>query len=113
MEKVETTETMAMTMLKNNVSVADRATNYMSQIKRNIQRDVIDELIASKDKLEGRLFELKDFTLDTNINSGQKRMTAEECEARFKEIIEIEFALVILTQEIEVKQASFNKYFTI
>ncbi len=101
----------ALKMLQNNVTIQERAVSYLNTIKRNIQRDVIDELVARKEKIEERIFELKDLNLSIDLNAGQKRMTAEDCEKQFKEIIELEFQLAVLTLELKVKQDSFNTYF--
>ncbi len=101
----------ALNLLKTNKTVSERASNYVVSIQRNIQRDVIDQLIARKEKIEQDLFDLADFTLDTNLNAGQKRMTKEDCEERFKRIIDLEYQLTIVGYELEIKQKSFNKYF--
>lgn len=101
----------ALELLKSNKSVTDRAENFATAIKRNIQRDVIDALISQKEKIDDQLFELTDFALTTNLNNGVKQMTKDECEARFKKIIDFEFQLTMLNLEIKVKTESFNKYF--
>ena len=42
----------ALALLKTNKTVAERAENYATSMKRNIQRDVIDTLLARKEKYE-------------------------------------------------------------
>ena len=111
-KKVAAAVSVGMALLMNNKTVAERAESYYTSIKRNTQRDVIDALQAKKEALEDKLFELKDFTLDTDKNRGMNRMTKEDCEARFKEIIETEYELELLTRELEIKSASFDKYFS-
>jgi hypothetical protein len=101
----------ALELLKTNKTVAERAENYATSMKRNIQRDVIDTLVAKKEKYEDEIFELSNFTLDTNINRGVSQMTKEDCEARFKKLIQIEFELTLLNIELKAKTESFNKYF--
>jgi len=101
----------ALELLKSNKSVSERAENFAISIKRNIQRDVIDELTSKKEKIDDELFELSDFTLSTNLNNGMKQMTKNECEARFKKIINLEYELKLINIELDVKTASFNKYF--
>lgn len=101
----------AQELLKTNKTVAERAENYATSMKRNIQRDVIDALIAKKEKMEDELFELTNFTLDTNINQGIRQMTKETCEERFKRIIQLEYEQKLLEMELKVKQESFDKYF--
>lgn len=111
-KKVAAAVSVGMALLMNNKTVAERAESYYTSIKRNTQRDVIDALQAKREALEDKLFELKDFTLDTDKNRGMNRMTKEDCEARFKEIIETEYELELLTRELEIKSASFDKYFS-
>lgn len=109
--KMEKSTSTALGMLKSNKTVAQRAESYFKSIRRNIQRDVLDELIARKEKMEESKFELSDFALDTNLNAGLRRMTSEDCEARFKKLIDIDYQLVMLSLEIKVKQDSFNELF--
>lgn len=101
----------ALELLKTNKSVKERAEQYAQSMKRNIQRDVLDTLTSKKEKIEDDLFELGNFTLDTNLNAGLKQMTKESCEDRFKKIIQLEYELELLQAEIKVKQSSFDKYF--
>ena len=101
----------ALELLKANKSVKERAEAYFTSVKRSIQKNIIDELISRQEKINDELFELTNFTLDTNLNAGLKQMTKEDCEKRFTQIIELEFDLKILTLELESKQASFDKYF--
>jgi hypothetical protein len=48
----------ALELLKTNKTVAERAENYATSMKRNIQRDVIDTLVAKKEKYEDEIFEI-------------------------------------------------------
>ena len=102
----------ALELLKSNKSVAERAENYIVSAKRNIQRDVIDAIVAKKEAIEDELFELSNFNLDTNINAGLKQMTKAEVEERFKRIIDLEYKQTLLELELKTKQASFDKYFS-
>jgi hypothetical protein len=101
----------ALELLKTNKSVAERAENYVISAKRNIQKDVIDTLNSKKEGIEDELFELTNFNLETNVNLGLNEMTRTEVEKRFKQIIDLEYKLVLLEMEIKTKLASFNKYF--
>jgi hypothetical protein len=101
----------ALELLKSNKSVAERAENYLTSAKRNIQRDVIDALVTKKEAIEDELFELTNFTLDTNINAGLSQMTKDEVESRFKRIIDLEYKQTLLELELKTKQSTFNKYF--
>ena len=99
-------------LLRKNKSVAERAEGFVTSIKRNIQKDVLDVLVTKLDDTNDKLFELKDFSLETNVNSGQSAMTREACEKRFKEIINLEYSKELLEREIKIKTKSFNRYFS-
>jgi archaellum component FlaC len=101
----------ALELLKTNTGVAERAENYVSSVKRNIQRDVIDALTAKKEKIDDELFELKNFSLETDANKGVIEMKREDVEKRFRKIIDLEYELKLVTLELTAKQESFEKYF--
>jgi len=102
---------LAMQLMRNTVSIEERASSFFESSRRNIQRDVIDQLISQKEKIEDKLFELKDFSLSTDLNRGMKRITKEEIESRFKEIISNEYELLLISEELKQKQILFDKYF--
>lgn len=102
---------LAFKLMEKNKSVKERAAAYLESLKRNIQRDVIDSIIPRKEKLEDELFELTNFTLDTNLNAGLKQMTKDDCEKRFKRVIDIEYELKLVELELKTKKESFTKYF--
>jgi len=104
-------EIKALSLLKTNKTVKERAESYFKSIQRNIQKNVIDALIQKKEALEDKIFDLENFTLDTNLNAGLRTMTKEDCEKRFVDIISSEYELELINREIEIKQATFNKYF--
>jgi hypothetical protein len=106
-----TKETKALELLKTNKSVKERAENYIVSVKRNIQRDVIDALVQKKEAMEDELFELTNFTLETNVNNGVQSMTKETVEARFKKVIDLEYKLKLTNLELATKQETFDKYF--
>ena len=101
----------ALELLKTNTGVAERAENYVSSVKRNIQRDVIDALTAKKEKIDDELFELKNFSLETDANKGVIEMKREDVEKRFRKIIDREYELKLVNLELTAKQESFEKYF--
>jgi len=106
-----TKETKALELVRTNKSVKERAEQYIVSVKRNIQRDVIDALVQKKETMEDELFELTNFTLETNINNGVQAMTKETIEARFKKVIDLEYKLKLTNLELVTKQESFDKYF--
>lgn len=101
----------ALELLKTNTGVAERAENYVSSVKRNIQRDVIDALTSKKEKIDDELFELKNFSLETDANKGVIEMKREDIEKRFRKIIDLEYELKLVSLELTAKQESFEKYF--
>lgn len=105
------TKMKALELLKSNKTVAERAENYVVSVKRNIQRDIIDTLTAKKEAIEDELFELTNFTLETDLNQGFKAMSKIDVEERFKKIIDLEYRLKLISIELETKQKSFDKYF--
>lgn len=111
MAKTTNNEVKALELLKSNKTVAERAENYITAVKRNIQRDVIDKLTAKIESIEDQLFELTNFNLETDVNKGFEMMTKDTVEARFKKIIELEYELTLCTLELATKQKSFDKYF--
>jgi hypothetical protein len=102
----------ALELLEKSKSTKERAGSYITTIQRNIQKEVIDKLVDKLDSLKDKLFDLNNFTLDTNLNSGLKQMSREDCERNFKEIIEIEYEMYLLNQELKIKQSTFDDYFT-
>ena len=48
----------ALELLKSNKTVSERAENYATAVKRNIQRDVIDTLTAKKEGIEDELINI-------------------------------------------------------
>lgn len=101
----------ALEMLKTNRDIKDRAVSYIRSIKRDIQKNVIDDLLIKKEKLEDEIYELEDMNLDTNLNKGLRRMTKEDVQTRFESIIQKSFELKMLSLEIASKLETFNKYF--
>ena len=79
----------AITLLKQNKTVTERAEQYAQSIKRNLQRDIIDTLVSKKESIEDKIFDLGNFNLVTNLNAAQKQMTKEDCEARLKQLIDL------------------------
>lgn len=101
----------ALDLLKSNKSVESRAESYAASVKRNIQRDVIDVLVAKKEAIEDQLFELTNFNLETDVNRGYQAMTKDAVEKRFTKIIDLEYELKLVGLELTAKQESFDKYF--
>lgn len=101
----------ALTLMKMNRSVEQRADQYSVSISRNIKRDVIDKLTEQIEAIDDQIFELENFSLDTDHNKGVQMMTRDDAEVRFKKIIDLEFKREMLSLELKVKEKTFNKYF--
>ncbi len=98
-------------IMKESMSINDRAGNYAKTIKRK-QKQVIDALTDKKEHLEDMLASQLDFSLNVDINKGVAPITREEAERRFTKALELEYDLKLLILELEAKQAIYDKYFT-
>jgi len=107
----QSNQSKALEMVKSNKAVSERAENYVTAAKRNIQRDVIDVIVSKIETMEDELFELTNFDLETDMNQGRVQMTKDAVEARFKKIIDNEFKLKLVRLELTSKEESFSKYF--
>lgn len=101
----------ALEMLKTEKSITEVAENYVASIKRELQREVIDALQKKKEAFDDEKFKLQNFSLQTNLNAGTTIMSREECQARFKRLIEVDFEIEMLELEIESKKKAFETYF--
>jgi hypothetical protein len=102
----------ANTLMSQNKSVKERASKFEVSIKRDLQKEVLDTIQTKIETLEDTIFELEDFTLETDLNSGKSAITKAECQERFEKIINAEYQKALLEVELRVKQETFNKYFS-
>ncbi len=109
--KTATKDTVALSLLRKSKSTEERAEAFYNGIARDLKIDLIDDLTRKREKLEEEKFELEDFTLSTDQNAGQRKMTQEECKAKFARLIQIDYEIEILDLEIQVKSAAYEKYF--
>lgn len=101
----------AMTMLQNAKSVSERAEAFYGGIKRDINDEVIVSLEKKIEKLKEKEFELADFSLETDVNRGQRRMTQEDCTNRFRELVDVKYKISILELELKMKSAIVKELF--
>lgn len=101
----------AIDIMKRSDSVATRAVKYNRIIRRNLKKSILDPLNDQKDALEDKIENLKDFSLDTNLNAGVKRIDREDCEKRFKDLIQARYDLSMLKLEIDEKTSIFKELF--
>lgn len=102
---------LAMTMLQNSKSVSERAEAFYGGIKRDINDEVIVSLEKKIEKLKEKEFELADFSLETDMNRGQRRMTQEDCTSRFRELVDVKYKISILELELKMKSAIVKELF--
>ena len=102
---------VALDLLSKGVSTKDRATKYVERVSKSIELNLINRMEEGINKMEDEIFELKNFDLETDVNSGKKEMTKEEIEKRFLRIIELEVAMDLKRLELESTKDSFNKLF--
>jgi 23S rRNA pseudoU1915 N3-methylase RlmH len=101
----------AKAILSKSQSVSERAEDFFKRIARNLQKDIIDVLEEKVEKINDKILETKDFSLDTNLNKGQQALTMSECQERFETLIKLEYEKELLERELAIKQSSYNKYF--
>lgn len=101
----------ALNLLKNKQTVADRATEYLTSIEREVKRTFIEDLEAKIEGIEDRISEAKQFHLETNHNRGTVASTREECKDKFLIILELEYTLKMAKTELREKKAIFDEYF--
>lgn len=102
----------ALQILEKNQSTKERASEYLKSIKRNLQKKVIDSLVEKIEAIEDKIYGLLDMSLNTDLNKGVKTVTRDQAEARFSEVIELEYELELLNRELEIKRKSFDNYFS-
>lgn len=105
------TMSKALELMKANKSVEERSDAYVVSIERDLRKEMIDTLIEKQEKIADQMFELTNFTLDTDTNKGLAQMSKEVCKDRFKKIINLEYEATLIAAELKIKQASLDKYF--
>ena len=101
----------ALDLLKQAKSVEQRADKYSVRIKTSLEIEMIQPLKEKIEKIEDKIFDLENFSLDTNLNKGQKLMTKEDYEDRFREIINLSYEKEMVSLELKAKEKAFNNLF--
>lgn len=101
----------ALDLMKSTPNVADRAANFVTTIKRNLQKQQLDLIIVEIEKREDKIVSLLDFSLQTDLNRGVAPVTRETAEQKFGEVCSLEYELTLLRAELTEKQRIFDKYF--
>jgi len=108
---METNKTKAFKMLSTIKSVKERAEKYTERIKKSIQLDVLNSLEEKIEKTEDKIFDLSNFALETDRNKDMKQLSKEDCENRFKSIINLKYEKALLELELKVKKEAFENLF--
>lgn len=103
--------TEAFKLLVNSKTAGERASEYVSSVRRKLLETVISPLQDKVESLRDKVADLKEFSLKTDHNAGLKLMTREEAAKRFKQIIDEEYELKLAEMELECKVKSFETYF--
>ena len=106
-----TKTTKALSFLKKSKTVKARAEQYAPRISQSLKIKMLVPLEEEINKITDKIFDLEDFSLSTDHNKGQQRMTIEDCQARFEEIINLTYRKEALILELEVKQEAFDNLF--
>lgn len=101
----------ALELLKKAKSVDERAGKYAERIATSLKIKMILPLQEKVEAMEDKIFDLENFSLDTNLNKGQKTMTKDDCEKRFEEIINLKYEKGMLELELEAKKEAFEDLF--
>lgn len=98
-------------LLLSSKTAKTKAERFVPRIKESLDLELLRPLKEEIAKYKDKVFDLEDFTLDTNLNKGNKAMTKEECEERFKEIIILKHKIVVKELELKAKESAFNDLF--
>lgn len=101
----------ALGMLQKNKTVKERAEKYVGRIKKSLDISKIQSLEEKIERLYDKIFDLENFSLETNLNKGMEQLTKEDCEKRFSEIIDLSFEKALLERELEIKKEVFISLF--
>ncbi len=101
----------ALSLLESNKTTKEKASSYVVSIARSLKRNVLETLQDKIDKLKDENFDLENFALDTDLNKNLRQMTKEDCELRFKKLIDNQFEIEMLELELASKTKVFNTYF--
>ena len=104
-------KTLALTLLQKSKTVSERAGAFLKGVKRDLELSVIVAAERKLEKIDEKIFELEDFSLKTDKNSGQEKMTQEAVLARFEQIFELRKERTLIKRELKADKKSFAKYF--
>jgi D-Tyr-tRNAtyr deacylase len=82
----------ALVLLKKSKSVDERAAQFVQVAKEDLYDDLIKPLKRKISDIDNSIFELTDFTLETNLNKGMRRMSSDDIKAQFTKVIELKIS---------------------
>ena len=92
-------------------NIKDRAKSFNESIKDHLKTNILDPCRSKITTLEDEKFELSNFTMDTNLNSGNLAVTREDTKKRYERIMRINHELKLLNLELESYQETYNEWF--
>ncbi len=101
----------ALALLKKSKSTTERASKYASRIAQSLRVDKIIPLEEEIEKIDDKIFDLQDFSLETDLNAGMKKLTKEDCEKRFGEIIDLQVKKTVLELKLKATQEAYDELF--
>lgn len=99
-------------LLTSSKTVSDRAEQYAERIAKTLNLEFIENPKEEIAKLQDKIFDLEDFSLDTDKNKGQERLTKEDCEERFRLLFQTKKRVKLLELELKIFQEIYNDYFS-
>lgn len=101
----------ALSLLKKRKSVTERSEQYADRIAKSLELSLINPIKENIEKIDDRIFDLENFSLETDLNAGLQQLTKEKAEERFKQIIELHYEKDLLTAQLNSYQNAYDKYF--
>lgn len=98
-------------LLNSNKSVAERASKYAKTVSKAIKTDMLDAIKRKIDNIDSKIFDLENFSLETDMNRGITALTKESVQERFEHMINLEHNKTLLELEYKSKKAAFDSYF--
>ena len=102
----------ALELLMKSKTVDQRASQFLQIAKEDIHLDLIKPLERKLVEIDNKIFELEDFTLETNLNKNMKRMSAEDIKSSFTQIIKLGYERDLVEAELSSMKARYDHYFT-
>lgn len=103
--------TKAFTLLSARKSTESRAAQYAERVADSILLTKINHLKEAIGKIDDKIFDLENFSLETDINAGFKQISKEDIENRFSQLIDLHYEKDLIQAELDSKAKAFELYF--